>query len=154
MLLRLKVWGEGDDKGRGDWVASLTQWTWVWVNFGSWWWTGMPGVLQSMGLQRVRHGWATELTAGFTKLKMLGRKLGMRKRGGIAENDSSWSLNSTPDMSQCGLGELTDMPQNNHRDFSNYRACTLGAQWCRLTTGTSPALAHVSLMHSCVLKCP
>ena len=39
-----------------------TQWTWVWVNSGSWWWTGMPAMLQSMGLQRVRHDWATELT--------------------------------------------------------------------------------------------
>ena len=36
-------------------------WTWVWVNSGSWWWTGKPGVLQFMGLQRVRHDWATEL---------------------------------------------------------------------------------------------
>ena len=43
------------------WMASLTQWTWVWVDFGSWWWIGRPGVLWFMGLQRVRHGWATEL---------------------------------------------------------------------------------------------
>ena len=43
------------------WMASLTQWTWVWVNSGSWWWTGRPGMLQSMGLQRVAHDWATEL---------------------------------------------------------------------------------------------
>ena len=42
-------------------MALLSQWTWVWVNSGSWWWTGRPGVLQSMGSQRVRHGWATEL---------------------------------------------------------------------------------------------
>ena len=42
-------------------MASLTQWTWVWVNFRSWWWTGRPGMLQSMGLQRVGHNWATEL---------------------------------------------------------------------------------------------
>ena len=40
---------------------SLTQWTWVWVNPGSWWWTGRPGVLQSMGLQTVGHEWVTEL---------------------------------------------------------------------------------------------
>ena len=46
---------------RDGWMASLTQWTWVWVNSGSWWWTGRPGMLQSMGLQRVRHDWATEL---------------------------------------------------------------------------------------------
>ena len=44
--------GEGDDRGSGVWMASLTQWTWVWVNSGSWWWTGRPGMLQSMGLQK------------------------------------------------------------------------------------------------------
>ena len=43
------------------WMASLTRWTWVWVNSGSWWWTGRSGVLQSMGLQRVGHDWVTEL---------------------------------------------------------------------------------------------
>ena len=42
-------------------MASLTQWKWVWVKSGSWWWTGRPGVLQSMGLQRVEHNWVTEL---------------------------------------------------------------------------------------------
>ena len=49
----LKVGGEGDDRGWDDWMASLTQWTWVWVNSGSSWWTGRPGMLQSMGSQRV-----------------------------------------------------------------------------------------------------
>ena len=58
---RLKMGGEGDDRGWDGWMASLTQWTWVWVNSGSWWWTGKPGVLQSMGSQRVGHDWATEL---------------------------------------------------------------------------------------------
>ena len=58
---RLRAGGEGDNGGWGGWMASPTQWTWVWVDSGSWWWTGRPGVLQSMGLQRVRHDWATEL---------------------------------------------------------------------------------------------
>ena len=44
-----------------DEMASLTRWTWVWVNSGSWWWTGRPGVLQFMGSQRVGHNWVTEL---------------------------------------------------------------------------------------------
>ena len=52
---------EGDDRGWDGWMASLTRWTWVWVNSGSWWWTGRPGVLQFMGSQRVGHNWATEL---------------------------------------------------------------------------------------------
>ena len=50
--------GMTEDDG---WMASLTQWTWVWVGSRSWWWTGRPGVLQSMGSQRVGHNWATEL---------------------------------------------------------------------------------------------
>ena len=52
---------EGDDRGWDGWMASPTQWTWIWVNSGSWWWTGRPGVLKSMGSHRVRHDWVTEL---------------------------------------------------------------------------------------------
>ena len=58
---RLKAGGEGDNRGWDVWMASLTQWTWVWVNSVSWWWTGRPGVLQSVGSQRVGHDWVTEL---------------------------------------------------------------------------------------------
>ena len=47
--------GEGDNRGWDDWMASLTWWMWVWVNSGSWWWTGRPGVLRFMGSQRVGH---------------------------------------------------------------------------------------------------
>ena len=61
MLERFKAGGEGDDRGWDGWMASPTQWTWVWVSSGSWWWTGRPRMLQSMGLQRVEHNWATEL---------------------------------------------------------------------------------------------
>ena len=53
--------GEGDDGGWDGWMASLTRWTWVSVNSGSWWWTGRPGVLRFMGSQRVGHNWATDL---------------------------------------------------------------------------------------------
>ena len=58
---RLKAGGEGDNRGWEGWMASLTRWTWVWVSSRSWWWTGRPGVLQSMGSQRVGHDWAIEL---------------------------------------------------------------------------------------------
>ena len=58
---RLKAGGKGADRGWDGWMASPTQWTWVWVNSTSWWWTERPGVLQSMRSQRVRHDWATEL---------------------------------------------------------------------------------------------
>ena len=58
---RLRAGGDGDNWGWDGWMASLTQQIWVWVNSGSWWWTRKPGMLQSMGWQRVRHNWATEL---------------------------------------------------------------------------------------------
>ena len=57
---RLKVGREGDHRGWDGWMASLTQWIWVWASSGRWWRTGKPGVLWSMGLQRVRHDWETE----------------------------------------------------------------------------------------------
>ena len=47
--------------GRDSWMASLTQWIWVWASSRSWWWTGKPGVLQFVGLQRAGHDWATEM---------------------------------------------------------------------------------------------
>ena len=58
---RLKAGGERDDRGWDGCMASPTRWTWVWVGSRSWWWTGMPAVLQSMGLQRVGHDWVIEL---------------------------------------------------------------------------------------------
>ena len=57
----LKAGGEGDARGWDGWMASPTRWTWVWVNSGSWWWTGRPGVLRLMGSPSVGHDWSTEL---------------------------------------------------------------------------------------------
>ena len=62
MLVGIEAGGQGADRGWDGWMASLTQWTWVCLASGSWWWTGKPSVLQSMRWQRVRHHWATELT--------------------------------------------------------------------------------------------
>ena len=64
---RLKAGGEGDDREWDSQMASPTQWTWVWVNSRSGWWTGWPGVLHSMGWQRVRYNWVTELNWMETK---------------------------------------------------------------------------------------
>ena len=57
----LRAGGEGDSRGWDGWMASLTWWAWVWVDSGSWWWTGRPGMLRFIRSQRVRHDWATEL---------------------------------------------------------------------------------------------
>ena len=61
MLGKIEAEGEADDRGWDGWMASPTQWTWVWVNSGSWCWTVRPDVLQSMGLQRVGQDWETKL---------------------------------------------------------------------------------------------
>ena len=58
---RLRAGGEGDNRGWDGWMASLTQWTWVWASSRRWWRTGKPSVLQSMGTRRVGHDWVTEL---------------------------------------------------------------------------------------------
>ena len=58
---RLKAGGKGADRGWEGWMVSPTWWTWIWASSSSWWWIGKPGMLQSMGSQRVRHNWATEL---------------------------------------------------------------------------------------------
>ena len=69
---RLRAAGEGDNRGWDGRMASPTQWTWVWVDSESWWWTGRPGVLQFMGSQRVRHEWTNVLnwTEGSRALNM------------------------------------------------------------------------------------
>ena len=58
---RLRAGEEGVNRRWDGWMASPTQWTWIWVNSGSWWWIGKPSMLQSMGSQRVRHDLVTEL---------------------------------------------------------------------------------------------
>ena len=74
MLGKMKAGGEGDDREWDGWMASLTQWTWVCINSGSLQWTGRLGMLQSMGSQRVRHDWATELNwTGYFKIHVFTR---------------------------------------------------------------------------------
>ena len=75
---RLRTGREGDDRGWDGRMASLTRWTWVWVNFKSWWWTGTPGVLWSMGSQRVGHDWVTELNGTETIGDQAGNKHELR----------------------------------------------------------------------------
>ena len=93
-LIGKKLWcwgelgagGKGDDRGWDGWMASPTRWTWVWVNSGSWWWIGRPGVLRFMGSQRVGHDWATELN--WTEwapgcLRLLGRHNSASRAHGV-----------------------------------------------------------------------
>ena len=84
--------GEGDNIGWDGWMTSLTRWTWVWASFGSWWWTGRPGVL-SMGSQRVEHDWATELNwAEWRKSNRNSRYLNKYNRLFLNSLKMSWWL--------------------------------------------------------------
>ena len=64
VLEKIKPGGERDERGWDGWMASPTQWIWVWINSGSWWWTGRPDMLWSMRFQRTGHDWVTELNLG------------------------------------------------------------------------------------------
>ena len=88
MLGKIESKNVGGGINWNGWIALLTQWTWVWVNSRSWWWTGMPGMLQSMGLQRVGHDWVTELnwTGWFCFFKFLPGK------DGIFVGEITWCL--------------------------------------------------------------
>ena len=96
----LKAGGEGDDRGWDGWMASPTRWTWVWVNSGSCWWTGRPGVLRFMGSQRVRHDWVTELNVN---------KLNRNQRSCQKENELTMS---DPSLTFSeGLGVSVQFPE-------------------------------------------
>ena len=89
MLGGIGAGGEGDDRGWDGWMASLTRWTWIWVNSRSWWWTGKPGVLQFVGSQRVGHDWATELN---WKLKpLVHQRISPGERKDNQENSRKYS---------------------------------------------------------------
>ena len=81
-------------------MASPTQWTWVWVNSGSWWWTRRPGVLQSMGSQRVGHDWVTELN--WTECLLPGRMKCYNSLGRINAQSGRISICIEPSHRRIG----------------------------------------------------
>ena len=105
--------GEGDDRGWEGWMASPTRWTRVWVNSGSWWWTGRFGMLDFMGLQRVGHDWVTELNIFFFTGQILLSALSCSACSSVSEGEflmypwremyspsstSPWSCSSYPNL--------------------------------------------------------
>ena len=88
---RLRAGGEMDNRGWDGWMASPTEWTWIWVNSRSWWWTGRPGVLQSMGSQRVGHDWVTKLN--WTELNQLGCSIFFKNYLPLITFSKLWSWN-------------------------------------------------------------
>ena len=92
--------GEGDDRVWDGWMASLTWWTWVWVDSGSLWWTGRPGMLRLMGSQGVRHDSATELNW------MLRFLMSHHRKNIVRDKSKKWiysdSRRSTLNRQECG----------------------------------------------------
>ena len=110
--------GEGDDRGWDGWMASPTQWIWVWVDSGSWWWTRRPGVLWFMGSQRVGHDWVTELN--WTEVKW---------------NNLKWTNLSIPKWT-------------NYRLFSKWKMCQYNKWWKLLIISlTNAQLKHYTYLH-------
>ena len=100
--------GEGDDRGWDGWMASPTQWTWVWVNSRSWWWTVSPGVMQFKGSQRVGHDWATELN--WLNIQEVNKSKSTRERWGWRAEPASihhkWAEGKSTDrLQEASSGE-------------------------------------------------
>ena len=115
---RLKAGGEGDDTGWDGWMASPTRQSWVWASSGSWWWTGRPGMLQSMGSQRAGHDWVTELNW----------------------SENSLLTHSAPGFRSClHAATLLSVPTTSSTVFSI--PCT----WCFLSADVSLVLLYLFL---------
>ena len=111
-LKRLWCWevlgtgGEEDDRGWDGWMALPTRWTWVWVNSGSWWWTGRPGVLWFMGSQRVGHDWVTELNWSLDNEQiLLGRASSPGSAGFLNKGTIPCSNNSALNLLALSYGK-------------------------------------------------
>ena len=126
---RLKAEGEGwDNRGWYDWMASLTPWTWVWVSSESWWWAGKPDMLQSVGSQRVRHDWATELnwTEDAIKWKILRSfwielalsprtSICVRRKGDTYTEEAMWRWRQR--LEWCGHKPRTPVATSNWKRY-------------------------------------
>ena len=113
---RLRAGGEGDDRGWDGWMASPTRWIWVWVNSGTWWWTGRPGVLRYMGSQRVGHDWVIELNWGFNSMwtvnfQMFKLELEKAEEPGIKLPTSAGSSKKQPSSRKTSISALLTMPK-------------------------------------------
>ena len=134
-----KDWG----RRRREWqrmrwyMASPTQWPWVWVNSGSWWWTGRSGVLRFMGLQRVRHSWATELS--WTDPLPVPHAYGFSVKLGKTLWTSHWRRRKTPEAGRAGWQRSScwkGCPVLDGVDFSHSVTRLQASSWSSLLPGT------------------
>ena len=123
----LRAGGEGGDRGWDGWIASLTQWTWVWANSRRWWRTEKPGVLQSMGSQRVRHErlseWTTTTSHGVSK---------SWTRLSYSTTNLSRVVSAETDR-PCSCYKLIDI-QIKSNEILQHTGTSLVVQWLRLSS--------------------
>ena len=94
-------------RGWDGWMASLTQWTWVWMDYHSWWWIERPCVLQFMGSQRVEHDWATELNSVIQLCPTLWNPMDCRMPGLPVHHQ-------LPEFTQTHVRQVGDIIQPSH----------------------------------------
>ena len=111
---RLRAGGKGHNRGWDGWLAAPTRWTRVWVDSRSWWWTGRPGVLQSMGSQRVGHDWATELNDTLFQIEVVSFQRAVVHSDSLGSSSEallwSWSMSVGWSMSECCSLRTTPLP--------------------------------------------
>ena len=147
--------GEGDNKEWDGWMASPTQWRWVWINSGSWWGTGKPGVLCFMGLQRVGHDWVTELNWTLDIklfIFVLRNKQAFCQYGNVKEDPSAVLSLSGDTRSQTSYRKNSFRNINGNRNYKmtdSHKFQCFGHGWLSLS---SSALAS-TLTRESLIQC-
>ena len=142
---RLKA-GEGDDRGWDGWMASPTQWTWVWASSGSWWWTGRPGVLRVTGSQRVEHDWLD-----WTVTLGCGGQGEVFIQIGVCEPNSAWS-SLRPEAPRVSPPEPPGWPQQ-HWDPRRPDSLCRERSWQRLLDRPSELPRAQRVLHILCQPC-
>ena len=130
---RLKVGGEGNDRGWDGWMVLSNWWTWVWASSGSWWWTGKPGVLQSMVSQRVGHDWVTELTYRYYKTRRWEKRV-MKLREGKRlwaqgwDQVPEWVLWGSEQMSEVTSTVCSELPYSQSEERETWLRGFMGGK--------------------------
>ena len=124
----------GDDRGWDGWMASPTRWTWVWVNSGCWWWTGKPGMLQFMGLQREGHDWTTELN-WTESITWINNFMNITKNQNSSGGDQEDSLGSK--INRTGESRFLQALERSGGDTSWVFTPVFCSQWNSVTLLTS-----------------
>ena len=130
---RLKVGREGNDRGWDGWMVLLNWWTWVWASSGSWWWTGKPGVLQSMVSQRVGHDWVTELTYRYYKSRRWEKRV-MKLREGKRlwaqgwDQVPEWVLWGSEQMSEVTSTVCSELPYSQSEERETWLRGFMGGK--------------------------